>query len=65
MTEQPAKHLARLKVTFPMWSLRRAEEGSGFTGHRLSGQRVWAQSLSQLESRLAAAERKVGHDQRS
>lgn len=62
MSRTPAAELARLKVTFPDWSVRRVQPGSGvgFTAHRrLEGglQQLYALTLAHLEHQLWLAER--------
>jgi hypothetical protein len=53
----PAAQLARLKVAFPYWSIRRVQpgKGAGFTAHRRLGggwQLLYAQTLAELEHEL-------------
>lgn len=57
MTEQPSKHLARIRHEHPLWSVRHVTEGYGFTAHKVTGERIWRQTLTDLESALRAADR--------
>jgi hypothetical protein len=54
MPEPPAKHLARIKVQHPLWSIRFVEEGFGFEAVR-GEVRLWAFTLDQLERLLQSA----------
>jgi hypothetical protein len=49
--ETPAKHLARIKVAHPAWSIRHVSEGYGFTAHRDGYDHVWAMTLADLEAK--------------
>ncbi len=54
--EQPAGHLDRLKVTFPLWRITRATDGgTGYFARRGEGT-LWAETLEGLEAALADAE---------
>ena len=55
MSEQPGERLARIKRENPLWSIRHVTKGSGFTAHR-GARRIWAATLSDLESRLRDAD---------
>jgi hypothetical protein len=60
MSRTPAAHLARLKVTYQSWDIRRAVEGTGFTADRRDergGLRsICAPDLLELEAALIGAE---------
>jgi hypothetical protein len=60
MSRTPAAHLARLKVTYQSWDIRRAAEGTGFTADRPAvggGPRsIYAPDLPELEAALIGAE---------
>ncbi len=53
--EQPAGHLARIKRTNPLWSIRHVAEGHGWTAHRHGYARIWAATIADLERQLADA----------
>ena len=53
MSRTPAAELARVKVKFPQWTIRRAGGGDGFTAHhRATRERVHACTLAELEHLL-------------
>lgn len=55
-SEQPAGHLARLKVKFPLWRITRATDGgTGYFARRDEGT-LWAETLAALEVAMADAE---------
>lgn len=55
-SEQPTGHLARLKVTFPLWRITRATDGgTGYFARRDEGT-LWAETLAGLEVAMADAE---------
>ena len=55
-SEQRAGHLARLKVTFPLWRITRAtDDGTGYFARRDEAT-LWAETLAGLEVALADAE---------
>ena len=54
--EQPAGHLARLKVTFPRWRITRATDGGTGYFARYGEATLWAETLAGLEVALADAE---------
>jgi hypothetical protein len=60
---QPAEHLAEIKRTFPLWSVRPVVGGVGWTGHR-GTRRVWAATLDGLGAELRTAERSMSSDPR-
>jgi hypothetical protein len=59
VSRTPAAHLARLKVTYPAWSIRRVTSGQGYTAQRRDtrgGLRsIYAPDLASLETALAEA----------
>ena len=54
--EQPAGHLARLKVAFPRWRITRATDGGTGYFARRGAATLWAETLAGLEVALADAE---------
>jgi hypothetical protein len=60
VSRTPAAHLARLKVVYRSWDIRRANEGTGFTAERRNergGLRsIFAPTLPELEAALIGAE---------
>jgi hypothetical protein len=62
VSEQPAKHLARIRCKFPLWDIRPVEagHGTGWTARRPEHPNIWAVSLSDLEARLADTRRGSG-----
>ena len=66
MSRTPAAQLARLKVGFPDWSIRRVQpgKGAGFTAHRtLEGgglQSLYVATLAELEHQLWLADKGDG-----
>ena len=63
MSRTPAAQLARLKVGFPDWSIRRVQpgNGAGFTAHRRledgGWQLLYAPTLAELEHELWLADK--------
>lgn len=58
MTRTPAATAARLKVTYPKWSIREVRSGRGWTArHRETGATVYADSPAALEVTLAEVDR--------
>ncbi len=58
MSTTPAAELARLKVAFPGWTIRRVTSGEGFTAvNRVTRERVHARSLADLGYRLTVERR--------
>ena len=55
-SEQPARHLARLQVTFPLWRITRATDGGTGYFARRDEATLWAETLAGLEVALADAE---------
>lgn len=58
MSTTPAAALARLRVTYPGWSIRAVERGHGYTAHRREGRpgevrRLYAGTPGELEAALA------------
>ena len=54
----PAATLARLKVSYPLWTIRRVTSGDGYTAHRRGDRkRVYAPTLADLERQLGAERR--------
>jgi len=51
VSRTPAAELARVKATYPAWSIRRVNGGEGFTAHR-GGDRIHARTLGELEHEL-------------
>ena len=51
MTETPATHLARLKITWQSWDFRRDSEGF-IAVHRRTRKRIVADTVPGLEARL-------------
>ena len=62
MSRTPAAQLARLKVAFPDWSIRRVRpgKGAGFTAHRRQEgggwQSLYVPTLAELEHSLRLAD---------
>jgi hypothetical protein len=56
MPEQPAEHAARLKISYPLWTICRASDGHGWTASK-GRVRLWASALPDLEVSLAEADR--------
>jgi hypothetical protein len=55
MSRTPAAGLARVKVKYPQWSVRRVTGGEGYTAWRPgTGEHAWAPTLAALEARLRA-----------
>lgn len=59
-TEPPAAHLARIKRENALWSIRHVHEAFGYEATREGYERVWAQTLPDLELELRDA-RKLNH----
>jgi hypothetical protein len=58
VSNTPAAQLARLKVTFPAWTIRPVESGTGYTAHNgATGEQVHAATVASLEYRLAVERR--------
>ena len=56
--EQPAENLARLRLVFPLWTISRAgDERAWFAARRVTGERIRASTLAELEALLREAER--------
>ena len=54
MSNTPAAQLARLKVTFPQWSIRPVTSGEGYTAHnQATGEQIHAATVAGLEYQLA------------
>lgn len=58
MPERPSEHLARIRRTYPLWSIRPVDPGlgTGWTAHR-GERRVWAPTLALMEAALAGIKR--------
>lgn len=59
-TEQPAGQLARIKRENSLWQIRHVHEAFGYEALRDGYERVWAQTVPDLELELRDA-RKLNH----
>jgi hypothetical protein len=56
VSQTPAAHLARLKVTYQGWRIERSSSGTGFRAHRREERAapnfIYAPTLGELEAAL-------------